>query len=107
MQTTTYNRKPLTVEAVQVTDENIYEVAKWCDGDVHTALGSGKKHIQVAVLHPLHKKQTRASVGDWVLKSDQGFKIYADTAFQKGFEEAQPAMDADVSKALKVAFERE
>lgn len=85
MQTTMYERKPLVVEAVRVTAENLYEVAQWCGGEIHKALPSDQKFIEVAVLHPLHKKQTRANVGDWVLKSDQGFKIYADTAFQKGF----------------------
>lgn len=94
MQTTTYKRKPLQVEAVQVTDENLYEVAQWCGGDVHTN-PSGKKHIQVAVLHPLHQKQTRASIGDWVLKSEQGYKIYADTAFQKGFEKVDMDTPSD------------
>ena len=105
METNTFIRKPLTVQAVQVTDDNLYDVAKWCGGDVHTA--NGKKHIQVNVLHPLHQKQSRAGVGDWVLKSAQGFKIYADTAFTKGFEVAggiekpnfddRPTQDAPVA----------
>lgn len=85
MQTTMYTRKPLLVEAIQVTEENIYDVAAWCGGDVYTAQNK-KKTIQVKVLHPLHSKQTKAQAGDWVLKSAQGYKIYADTAFQKGFE---------------------
>lgn len=85
MQTTIYSRKPLMVEAVQVTEENLYDVAKWCGGDVQTQ--GNKKIIFVKVLHPLHAKQSRASVTDWVLKSSQGYKIYADTAFRKGFEE--------------------
>lgn len=107
METTTYNRKPLTVEAVQVTEDNLYDVAKWSGGDVHSALGSAKKYIEIAVLHPLHKKQTRASEGDWVLKSDQGFKIYADTAFQKGFEPLVTiaTMLPNVASALKDAFD--
>jgi hypothetical protein len=107
MQTTSYQRKPLKVEAVQVTEDNLYDVAKWCGGDVHTTLSSGKKYIEVAVLHPLHKKQTRASIGDWVLRSEQGFKIYADAAFQKGFEPAEltKGVDKSVAKALHVAFD--
>lgn len=83
MQTTSYKRKPLLVEAVQVTEENIYEVAVWAAGTVFDGV---KKHIEIDVIHPLHAKQRRASTGDWVLKSDQGFKIYADSAFKKSFE---------------------
>lgn len=86
MQTQTYNRKPLTVEAVQVTDENLYDVAKWCGGEVRSHATPGKKFILVDVLHPLNSKQTKASPGDWVLKSDQGYKIYANSAFLKGFD---------------------
>jgi len=109
MQTVMYTRKPLTVEAVQVTDENLYEVAQWSGGDVNTNPHTGKKHIQVAVLHPLHQKQSRASVGDWVLKSSQGFKIYADTAFQKGFELAGTfeSLEEPVKDLLKAAFDHD
>ena len=83
MQTTSYKRKPLLVEAVQVTEENLAEVAIWAAG---TVFDSVKKHVEIDVIHPLHAKQRRASTGDWVLKSDQGFKIYADSAFKKSFE---------------------
>lgn len=83
MQTTMFIRKPLTVEAVQVTADNFYEVAKWCNGDVRTV--DGEKVIKVKVIHPMHYKQRVASVTDWILKSEQGFKIYADTAFTNGF----------------------
>lgn len=92
MDTTTYYRKPLQVEAVQVTEENILEVAKWCKGKVYEA-SNGKMTLEVKVLHPLHSNQTKAQEGDWVLKSSQGFKIYADSAFKKGFEKAESETD--------------
>jgi hypothetical protein len=104
MQTSVYNRKPLQVEAIQVTDDNLYEIAKWCGGDVHTHPVNSKKHIEVKVLHPLHKKQSRAAIGDWVLKSEQGFKIYADSAFRKGFEPAQMELPTEVGRSLELAF---
>jgi hypothetical protein len=86
-----FARKSLTVEAIQVSLDNMDDVARWCGGVVkeHPPKQEGqftKKYIQVDVLHPLSKKQTRAYVGDWILKSKQGFKIYANNAFQKGFE---------------------
>lgn len=100
MQTNTYQRKPLTVEAVQVTEENLYEVAKWCEGDVRTHGATNKKFIQVDVLHPLNPKQTKAMIGEWVLKSDQGYKIYSDAAFKKGWE-----LVGAVGMALQEAFQ--
>lgn len=101
MMTQTYQRKPLTVEAVQVTEANLYEVAKWCEGDVRTHNVTNKKFIQVDVLHPLNPKQTKATVGEWVLKSDQGYKIYSDAAFKKGWE-----LVGEVGRALQEAFEK-
>jgi hypothetical protein len=34
--TTKYVRKPFEVEAVQVTEENLEEVAQWCHGELQT-----------------------------------------------------------------------
>ncbi len=88
IQTTTYNRKPLTVEAVQVTDDNKEAIAEWCGGKILPHEHNGKMFVEIQVLHPLHKKQTRAFTSDWVLKSGQGYKIYSENAFLKGFEKA-------------------
>lgn len=85
METTTYSRKPLLVEAVQMTDDNALAIAQWCGGSVYVAV-NGKTTIHVKVLHPLHSKQEKAQPGDWILKSTQGYKIYQDSAFKKGFE---------------------
>ena len=85
METAFYDRNPLRVEAVQVDEDNLYEVAKWCGGDVHTQPGSGSKYIKVDVLHPREPKHTRAIVSNWILKSDQGYKIYSDSAFRSGY----------------------
>lgn len=81
-----YQRRPVTivVEAVQITEENLYDIAKWCDGDVRSY--KGKKFVQVDVLHPLSPEHSKARVGDWVLKSEQGYKIFNDQAFKKGWE---------------------
>lgn len=92
MQTITYVRKPLTVEAVQVTQSNFYEVAAWVEGDVVTD-GGGKKFIEVKVLHPARRGHSQAYVGDWLLKSEAGYKIYADTAFKKGFDRADGQLE--------------
>lgn len=85
METALYNRNPLQVEAVQVTEENLYEVAQWCGGDVNTNAQTGLKYIKVDVLHPHDAKHTRANVMNWILKSEMGYKIYSDTAFKNGY----------------------
>jgi hypothetical protein len=95
----TYQRRPLYVEAVQINNENIYDIAKWCEGDLRTQRQSGKKFIQLTVIGPKEPMQMRAAVGSWILKSDQGFKIFSDQAFKKGWEKI-----GNVGMALQDAF---
>lgn len=99
METTTYIRKPLTVQAVQVTEENILEVAKWCKGKVYLEQ-NGLMTLEVKVIHPMSIDQNKAQEGDWILKSKQGFKIYADSAFKKGFEKLDKDLQ-DIGDALR------
>lgn len=91
MQTQKYVRKPLYVDAVQVTDENFNQVAEWCQGSIETdQLGdvdSNKKyHIKVRVIYPKNPRQTKAFVGDWVLYTERGYKVYNNTAFHEAFD---------------------
>lgn len=85
MQTTKFTRKPFEVDAVQVTTENIEDVAKWCQGEVTTE--DGQQCIKVRVLRALNERQTKAFVGDWVLYAGTGYKVYIDRAFKKSFME--------------------
>lgn len=103
METETYTRKPLNVEAVRVSDENMQEVAEWCDGRIREA-NDEPKFIQVKVARPMNVKQTRAFVGDWVLKAGRGFKVYTDSAFNKYFVKANDGdihLDVDPVKNIK------
>lgn len=92
MKTQLFVRRPFDVEAVQVTKENMEEVAKWCDGRVqHTATREGPvAYIKVRVHRPLGVRQTQAFIGDWILYST-GYKVYLDEAFHASFE----AVDKD------------
>jgi hypothetical protein len=106
METTSYKRKPLVVEAVQVTVDNLYDVAKWCGGDVRTMNSTKEKYIQIRVLHPNKPEHSMAFSGDWVLKSEQGYKIYKDSAFQSGFEPVttEETKLEEANDALQLAF---
>lgn len=87
LETKQFVRKPFEVVAVQVTADNFYEVAKWCQGDINSASGDDGKFIRVRVLNVINPKQTQAFVGDWVLYASTGYKVYTDKAFKKSFEE--------------------
>jgi ABC-type transporter lipoprotein component MlaA len=95
VETTTYKRKPIYVEAVKVTEENFTEVAAWCQGAIVAKHGmtlgnlaqDSSKHIKVRVVNPQKPRQTKAFVGDWVLYSEyHGYKVYTETAFRNAFE---------------------
>lgn len=93
-----YSRKTFHVAGVQITAENMEEVAAWCAGEIRT----GKKvirdddnkivervevqFIKVDVHRPLNERQTKGYLFDWVLLSDAGFKVYTERAFGKAFE---------------------
>lgn len=88
----TYARRPFTVKAVRVTENNIGTVASWCKGEVHSSRFakdgrvSNKSFIKVPVQRPMNEKQTQAFVGDWVLQhADGSWKVYIDKAFQAIF----------------------
>lgn len=93
IKTTTYVRNPLYVEAVQVTKENFEELASWCQGEIVEPLApSGKyyeRHIQVRVTNPMNPRQAQARIGDWILTSDRGYKIYTPKAFANSFHLAE------------------
>ena len=80
-----FARKPFYVDTVQVTEENINDVAAWCEGEVRT-FADGNKYVKVHVHRPLNDRQTMASIGDWVLFAGSGFKVYTTKAFFASFE---------------------
>lgn len=91
--TKTYIRKPLTVEAVQATADNFEEVARWCFGTIlnttdHSkakALDPANQFISVRVNNPKTDRQSQAFVGDWILYTDRGYKVYTTKAFESNF----------------------
>lgn len=99
LETTKYIRKPFEIDAVQVTTDNIAEVAKWVDGEIRSDdLG---QYVKVRVHRPLNDRQTKAYVGDHVLYAGTGYKVYTDKAFKNSFEQASGEtvmVDTDMPK---------
>lgn len=85
IQTATFIRKPLVVEGVQVNAQNMIEVSEWCGGEVHST-PSKRSFIKLHMKPSPMTRQSMAFAGDWVLKSDMGFKIYSKRAFERTFE---------------------
>lgn len=89
IETQTFIRKPLYVEAVRVTPQNFDDMVVWCQGEVMQddvpGRGRSKKYIKVDVHNPKNPRQTKAKIGDWILKTEKGYKIYTDKAFHESF----------------------
>jgi len=114
-----YSRKPFDVEAVELSPENIDEVALWCGGEVRTSDLSKtggqegyQQYIKVPVKRPLNDRQTRAYYGDWVVGQDGSFKVYTPKAFTSSFQkqaehmlETVERMDKNAEQDEKLDFE--
>jgi hypothetical protein len=116
-----YSRKPFDVVAVELSQENIEEVAQWCGGEVRTSdlsksggLEGYQQYIKVPVKRPLNDRQTRAYYGDWVVEANDSFKVYTPKAFVSSFEkqgehmlETIDRMDANIAEEEKLELEEQ
>lgn len=83
METNTYERIPFQVEGVQVTKDNLAEIALWTGGTIKQ--GKTQRYVEITVERPVNVRQTQAYVGDWVTISRGRFKIYTDKTFNETF----------------------
>lgn len=104
METKRYTRKSFDVDAIQVTAENIEEVARWCMGEVRfqerLPVDGGttpvnRPYIAVRVFHPKNPRQTQAFIGDWVLYAGTGYKVYTPKAFEQSFIPSPQPLNLD------------
>lgn len=86
LETTKYRRKPFSIEAVQITDRNMADVAGWTGGTIKTD-DQKKMYIEISVKNAQNPRQKQGYVSDWVLASDHGFKVYTNKAFKSSFEQ--------------------
>lgn len=109
LKTHKFARKPFYVDAVRVSEANMEDVAKWCEGTIEVSdlpETKGQKFILVKVHRPLTDRQTQAFIGDWVLFAGSGYKVYVPKAFDKSFEKVKTLTKAQADEAgIKVPHE--
>lgn len=84
-----YVRRPFTVLGVQVTEENMQDVADWCDGRIFKTKDSAPFiRVPISAGNPKYSRtyRSRAFPSDWVLDSGKSFKVYTNKAFETAFE---------------------
>jgi hypothetical protein len=63
-------KKPIPLEAHQVTPETAEDVAAWCGGEFVPATGAVEAHV---IVHSLDGEGSRkALMGDWVFRGTRG-----------------------------------
>jgi len=88
-----FTRKTFSVDAMQVTAENIFEIAEWCGGTVKgydSVFDSPHVYVEVPVAMKNSFKRDKAFVGDWVTRTERSFKAYRNEAFKIAFEQNTP-----------------
>lgn len=70
-----YIKKPIAVEAVKVTDNNLEAVVIWCNNAYpfggNAYLSTARRSVPAIAIRTLEGVMT-ASVGDWVIKGVKG-----------------------------------
>ncbi len=109
IETTRYIRKPLFVDAVKITPSNFAHIASWCQGEIRrvdndqqitsydelSERGEEQHYIRVRVHNPKNVRQSQARVGDWLLYTDRGYKVYTERAFFNSFDEVKAGYRTD------------
>jgi hypothetical protein len=71
-----FSRKSFDVDAVQITKENMEEVARWCHGTVVNP-DVGRSYVSL--------KAGRGYEGDWACSKKGNFRLYNRRAFDENF----------------------
>lgn len=84
-----WNRNSFGIEAARITDENLDEIANWCEGRVVQEAGGRKRYILLSVDEGSRVREAKAYVGEWVvITDDDRIALYTnDEKFRKDFKQ--------------------
>lgn len=80
---TIYQVKPVYHEAQQVTEDNLQELATWCNGHVlFKTLPVSARQVELNK----ESKHLRAEIGDWIVKESAfHFRAYSPNGFDRKY----------------------
>lgn len=86
MLTKVYYRLPQEVNAIQVTQDNLYSVAKWVKGIIKgTSLPKSKQCVDF--YNKEKQYEVRIEIGDFVIKKEnQQFEVMNESDFNKTYK---------------------
>jgi hypothetical protein len=74
-------RKSFMVDAMRVDETNVAYIAKWCGGKA-----TFNQFVTLKTLMPNFGGRGNAHPGDWVVRVNNGFKVYAHKQFCDSFK---------------------
>jgi hypothetical protein len=95
METTKYDRKPFTVNAVELTLDNVGEVAAWCKGTVEQVtakvLGTTMKLpvVKIQGQGAAKSKTFVANLGHFIAEYNGSFRVYKPAVFREMFQKSR------------------
>lgn len=100
--TETWTKNQFDVECVQVTEENIIDVAERCKGEIKYTSNS-KRYVRIEVTPNTKPMIVNVHIGDWVLFFEDRFKHYKDPAFKNAYSKKR-SLRPDVLDVLQTAL---
>lgn len=97
MEFTTFVRKPFTVDAVEVTEENIAEIAELVGVLRQKEDGAPYIHVDRRLIPNIY----RVYPGFWMTKMGDNVRCYSNQVFKKQFIESSPEIETRVSHILE------
>lgn len=89
-----FRKKPVVVEARQMTEDNYVDMAVWCGGAWYERFFFGKHQTMVVEFKEIGGRDVEAVEGDWIIKGVQGeFYPCKPNIFSATYEE----VDAEAS----------
>lgn len=109
-----YSRKSFKVQAVQITKENILEIARMARGEYRTTVeikGWNRNKPQDHIFLPRNVRtsgnQAMAFVGDWFLMVGASYRFYSEKAFKGIFQPKPETMkESERSAAVNALVRR-
>jgi hypothetical protein len=102
-----YVRRSFTIKAIQITEENIGDVAVYANTVVRidSKRWDGEPHILILTEHPNRQPQMHPLfIGDWATETDAGLQRYKDNRFRTTFE--KKPVDEDKRKKVRDLVEK-
>lgn len=107
-----FTRRTFTVRAIQVTEENIADLASYVKTVVRIdeKRWGDRQHFLILTVSPENASRgvqmSPVFIGDWLTESDKGFQRYVDNRFHITFEK-KPSDDEKRAKVLNFLQEQD